>query len=337
MMKAIQFKAMQSIDDLNVAEMIEIEKPTATGRDVLVSVEAVAMNPVDTKVRPKAGDDDRILGFDAAGTVVECGDLVDGLELGDKVYYSGNIQRSGSNAEFQLVDERLVAKRPGSISPAQAASVPLTGLTAWEALFDRLLIDRDGGNEGQTLLIIGGAGGMGSMGIQLAKLAGLTVVATASREKSSAWCRDLGADHVIDHRDSLLSQLQELGIDAVDFVANFNNTSAYWEAMGEVLAPQGKVVLIVEPEGELHLGRAYKTKSVTIVWEFMATRPIFNTPDVGRQAGILGQLAELIDAGKLKPSVGEVMGTINVENLVAAHRAIESGRTIGKLVLEGWD
>lgn len=337
MMKAIQFKAAKSINDPNVAEMIEVEKPSASGRDVLVRVKAVAMNPVDTKVRPKLGDDDRILGFDAAGTVVECGELVDGLAIGDKVYYSGNIQRSGSNAEFQLVDERLVAKRPSTVSAAQAASVPLTGLTAWEALFDRLLIDRDGGNKGQTLLIIGGAGGMGSMGIQLAKLAGLTVVATASRDVSSAWCRELGADHVIDHRVPLLPQLQEIGMESVDYIANFNNTSAYWEAMGEVVAPQGKIVLIVEPEGELHLGRAYKNKSVTIVWEFMATRPIFNTSDVARQAWILGQLAELIDAGKLKPSVGEVMGAINVENLVGAHRAIESGRTIGKLVLEGWD
>jgi len=335
MMKAVQFNPAESINDPNVAAMIEMEKPIVSGRDVLVRVEAVAMNPVDTKVRPKVGGEARILGFDAAGVVVECGELVDGLELGDKVYYSGNIQRSGSNAEFQLVDERLVAKRPESISPAQAASVPLTGLTAWEALFDRLLIDSD--NEGRTLLIIGGAGGMGSMGIQLAKLAGLKVIATASRESSAAWCRDLGADHVIDHRAPLLPQLQELGIQAVDYVANFNNTSAYWEAVGEVIAPQGKVVLVVEPEGELHLGRAYKTKSVTIVWEFMATRPIFNTPDVGRQAWILGQLAELIDTGKLRPSVGEVMGTINVENLVAAHQAIESGRTIGKLVLEGWD
>ncbi len=332
-MKAIQFKAADSI----VAEMIEIEKPSAKGRDVLVRVDAIAMNPVDTKVRPKVGDDDRILGFDAAGTIVECGELVDRLELGDMVYYSGNIQRSGSNAEFQLVDERLVGRRPGSISPAQAASVPLTAVTAWEALFDRLLIDRNGGNSGQTLLIIGGAGGMGSMGIQLAKLAGLTVVATASREESSAWCRELGADHVIDHRDPLLPQLQQLGVEAVDYIANFNNTSAYWEAMGEIVAPQGKVVLIVEPEGALQLGGAFKSKSVTIVWEFMATRPIFNTPDVGRQAWILDQITELIESGNLRTTVGEVMGTINVENLVAAHQAIESGRTIGKLVLEGWD
>ncbi|MES2997238.1 MAG: zinc-binding alcohol dehydrogenase family protein [Verrucomicrobiota bacterium] len=335
-MKAIFFQAGKALDDPQAAVLREIETPQPTGRDVLVKIEAVALNPVDTKVRPDAGEDDAVLGYDAAGAVTAIGEDVKFLAIGDKVYYAGDIKRPGTNAEFQLVDERIVGNRPENLTVADAAALPLTALTAWEALFNRLMIDSGGKDSGRTLLIIGGAGGVGSIAIQLAKWAGIRVIATASREESSAWCRDLGADDVVNHHNPLRTQIEKLGLDNVDFIANFHDTAQYWETMGDLIAPQGRVVLIVESSENLPLGGAYKSKSVSISWEFMFTRSMFATADQEKQRGILNEIAKLIDAGVLRTTSNGSAGKISAENILAAHKAIESKRTVGKIVLAGW-
>jgi NADPH2:quinone reductase len=294
------------------------------------------MNPVDTKVRPATGAEPKVLGFDAAATVVAVGDKTKLLKVGDKVYYAGDITRPGTNAQFHLVDERIAAVRPGSLDAAASAALPLTSLTAWESLFERLGIDPAGTQKGQSLLIIGGAGGVGSIGIQLAKLAGLTVIATASRSESEQWCRDLGADHVINHREDLAPQLAALGFETVDYIANYNNTDAYWKTMGQVIAPQGRIVLIVEQTGDLEIGGPFKFKSVSISWELMFTRSMFQTPDMAKQHEILKRIAALIDSGQIRTTANGTLGTITAKNIIKAHTLIESGRSIGKLVLEGW-
>ena len=236
-MKAYQFQPGLTASDAQAAREVELPTPTANGHDLLVRIEAVGLNPVDTKVRPAAGAEPKTLGFDAAGVVEAIGDAVTLFKIGDLVYYAGDITRPGSNADYQLVDERIAAIRPTSIDAAAAAALPLTSLTAWESLFDRLHIDPEADNSGKSILIIGGAGGVGSLGIQLAKMAGLTVIATASRPESSTWCESLGADHVVNHAEPLGHQLNAAGFPLVDYIANFNNTDAYWDEMGELIAP----------------------------------------------------------------------------------------------------
>lgn len=332
-MQAIQFQPGLSLDNPGVALAVEIPTPSPAGHDILVKIEAVGLNPVDTKVRPAADAEPKTLGYDAAGIVEAIGDAVTLFKVGDPVYYAGDITRPGSNADFQLVDERIAAIRPTSLDASACASLPLTSLTAWEALFDRLDIDPEADNTGKTLFIVGGAGGVGSMGIQLAKLAGLTVIATASRPDSKAWCLELGADHVVNHREPIPAQLEALGFASVDYIANFNNTDAYWDIMGQIIAPQGHIVLIVEQSGTLDIGGPYKLKSVTISWELMFTRSLFKTPDIARQNHILTRIAELIDAGKIKSTGNDSLAPLNAENLIKAHQLIESGKTIGKLTI----
>jgi zinc-binding alcohol dehydrogenase family protein len=273
--------------------------------------------------------------IDAAGAIEAMGDAVTQFKSGDEVYYAGDITRPGSNAEFQLVDERIVGRKPRALSFAEAAALPLTTITAWEALFERLGIDRKGGNRDQSLLIIGGAGGVGSIAIQLAKLAGLTVIATASRPETVQWVLDLGADKVIDHRQPIPGQLRALGHREVDFIANFSNTDAYWDVMAEIIRPQGRIVSIVENAKPLDLN-LLKSKSVTFVWEFMFTRSMYQTPDIGVQGQLLSEVAALIEAGKLRTTLTETLSPINAENLRAAHAKAESGRAVGKLVLSNW-
>ncbi|MDA8527161.1 zinc-binding alcohol dehydrogenase family protein [Opitutaceae bacterium] len=332
-MKAIQFQPGIALDQPNAALEVELPAPIAEGHDILVKIEAMGLNPVDTKVRPGADAEPKTLGYDAAGTVEAIGDAVTLFKVGDPVYYAGDITRPGSNADFQLVDERIVGIRPKSLDAAASAALPLTSLTAWESLFDRLHIDPEADNSGKSILIIGGAGGVGSMGIQLAKLAGLTVIATASREESMAWCRELGADHVVNHRESIPNQLKAIDIPQVDYIANFNNTENYWDIMGEVIAPQGHIVLIVEQVGTLDLGGPYKLKSVSISWELMFTRSLFTTLDIQKQHDILTRTAELIDMGKIKSTANSAMSPLNVANIVKAHTFIESGQSIGKLTI----
>lgn len=338
-MKAVALTRYLPIDDPHALLDVELDLPEPGPHDLRVRVEAVSVNPVDTKVRaPKAQVEStpRVLGYDAAGIVDAVGDAVTDFTVGDAVYYAGDITRSGSNAQFQLVDARIVARKPASLDFPAAAALPLTVLTAWELLFERMPYSIDGGGAGKTLLVIGGAGGVGSIAIQLARLAGFTVIATASRDETAAWCRTLGADHVIDHRQALAPQLQALGLDAVDAALNLADTDRYWDALGELLAPQGHVGLIVEPAGALKIGDPYKAKCIGIHWEFMFARARFKTTDMGEQGRILARVAELVDAGKLRGTLTETLSPISAETMREAHRRLESGRTIGKLAVSGW-
>ena len=338
-MKAVALTRYLPIDDPQSLVDVELDAPVATGRDLLVRVEAVSVNPVDAKVRapkPQVEAQPRVLGYDAAGVVEAVGPEATLFKPGDAVYYAGDVTRPGSNAQFQLVDERLVARKPASLDFAQAAALPLTAITAWELLFERMPYSIDGGGAGKSLLVIAGAGGVGSIAIQLAKLAGFTVIATASRAETIAWCREMGADHVVDHREALAPQLQALGFDSIDAAVNLADTDRYWDALGELLAPQGHVGLIVEPSGALRIGDPYKAKCIGIHWEFMFARPRFRTADMGEQGRILARLAGLVDSGKLRGTLHDTLSPINAASLREAHRRLESGRTVGKLALAGW-
>ncbi|MGN7724482.1 zinc-binding alcohol dehydrogenase family protein [Luteimonas sp. 22616] len=339
-MKAVALTRYLPIDDPQSLLDVELPKPSApTGHDLLVRVEAVSVNPVDTKVRapkPQVEAAPKVLGFDAAGVVEAVGEQVTGFKPGDEVYYAGDITRPGSNAEYQLVDARIVGHKPKSLDFAHAAALPLTALTAWELLFQRMPFDPEHGGDGKALLVIAGAGGVGSIAIQLARRAGFTVVATASRAETTEWCKAMGAHHVIDHRQPLAPQLAALGFEQVDAAINLADTTRYWEALGELLAPQGHVGLIVEPSAPLNIGDPYKLKCIGIHWELMFTRPRFRTADMGEQGRILERVAALVDAGELRSTHTETLGRIDAATLREAHRRLESGGTIGKLVLAGW-
>lgn len=338
-MKAIGLTRYLPIDDPQSLLDVELARPEPTGHDVLVRVEAVSVNPVDTKVRapkPQVEAQPKVLGYDAAGVVEAVGDQVTLFQPGDEVYYAGDITRPGSNAQFQLVDERIVGRKPATLDFAQAAAMPLTTITAWELLFDRMPFSIDARHDGRSLLIIAGAGGVGSIAIQLARHAGFTVIATASRPQTIEWCKTMGARHVIDHRQPLAPQLAALGFEQVDAVLNLADTDRYWNAIGDLIAPLGHVGLIVEPSGLLKIGDPYKAKSVGIHWEMMFARPRFRTPDMIEQHRLLNRAADLIDAGELRSTHTETLGPINAANLREAHRRLESGTTIGKLVLAGW-
>ena len=319
---------MKAIDH-NFAE-IELPKPSPSGRDLLVKVEAVSVNPVDYKQRKTQASGSRVLGWDAAGTVEAVGSQTSLFKPGDAVYYAGDVTRPGCNSEFHLVDERIVGRKPKSLDFAQAAAMPLTSITAWEAFFDRLKVKRD-----TALLIIGGAGGVGSIGVQLAKVAGLEVSATASRPESVAWVKSLGADHVIDHRKEMRPQLEALGKKHVDYIACFNDLDQHWAAIGDLIAPQGAIVSIVGNQRPLAQD-AIRAKSATLCWELMFTRPRFQTPDMIEQHRLLDQVADWLDGGKLRCTLKETLCPINAANLRKAHAKLESGTMIGKLVLKGW-
>ncbi|MGE5640741.1 MAG: zinc-binding alcohol dehydrogenase family protein [Clostridia bacterium] len=338
-MKAIVRPQPLPIADPGSLVDADLSKPAPAGRDLLVKVEAVSVNPVDTKRRmevPPPNTPPRVLGWDAAGTVAGVGKDVSLFKEGDRVYYAGDVGRPGSNSEFQLVDERIVGRMPKKLSAAQAAAMPLTSITAWEAFFDRMRIDRHGKDKGKRLLIIGGAGGVGSVGIQLAKLAGLAVVATASRPETREWVKGLGAQQVIDHRQPLKPQAEAAGFAAFDYIANFSgDLDLHWPAMSELIAPQGYAVAIVGNQKPMALD-AFRMKSASFCWEFMFTRPRFETPDMIEQHRLLNEVAELLDAGTLKCTLKETLRPINAANLRQAHARLESGTMIGKLVLEGW-
>lgn len=338
-MKAIALTHYLPIDDPQSLLDVELPTPVATGHDVLVRVEAISVNPVDTKIRspkPQVEAQPKVLGYDAAGVVEAIGADVSLFRPGDEVYYAGDVTRPGSNAQFQLVDERLVGRKPATLDFAEAAALPLTVVTAWELLFDRMPFSIDAEGNDRSLLIIGGAGGVGSIATQLARHAGFTVIATASRPQTIAWCRSMGAHHVIDHRQPLAPQLESLGYRQVDAVLNLADTDRYWETIGELIAPLGHVGLIVEPSGLLKIGDPYKAKSIGIHWEMMFARSRFKTPDMIEQHRILNRVSSLVDAGELRATHSETLGPINAANLREAHRRLESGSTIGKLVLAGW-
>ncbi|WP_148717005.1 zinc-binding alcohol dehydrogenase family protein [Chitinolyticbacter meiyuanensis] len=337
-MKAVALTRYLPITDPDALLDVTLPKPVASGRDLLVRVEAISVNPVDYKVRApkdKVEPSPRVLGWDAAGVVEAVGPEVTLFRPGDAVYYAGDITRPGSNAEFQLVDERIVAAKPRTLGYAEAAALPLTAITAWESLFDRLRVDRHGTDAGKTALIIGGAGGVGSIAIQLAKQAGLTVIATASRPESRDWVLKLGADHAIDHRGDLVAAVRQLGLKYVDYVLCFNDTDGHMAAMAELIVPQGNIVTIVENAQPLRL-EPLKPKSAGFLQEFMFTRAMFQTPDMIAQHQLLTEVARLVDAGALRTTVGEHYGAINAANLRRAHVTLEAGRAIGKIVLAGF-
>jgi zinc-binding alcohol dehydrogenase family protein len=337
-MKAVALTHYLPISDPQSLFDTDLPTPLPTGHDLLVRVEAVSVNPVDTKVRaPKeeVEKSPRVLGWDAAGVVEAVGTDVKRFKMGDEVYYAGDITRPGSNSQFQLVDERIVGHKPHTLSFAEAAAMPLTTLTAWEGLFERLHIDRHGTNHEQSLFIIGGAGGVGSIAIQLGKLAGLILIATASRPETQEWVKAMGATHVVDHRQHLPTQLGALNFACVHFIANFSNTDIYWPIMAELIRPQGKIVSIVENSKPVELG-LLKSKSATFSWEFMFTRAMYRTPDMDMQGKILDEVADLLDTKKLRPTLTETLTPINAANLRQAHARLESAHSIGKLVLAGW-
>ena len=339
-MKAIASPGPLPADHPEAFQDIELPKPHPRERDLLVRVSAFSVNPVDTKIRlvkraPEQDQSPRVLGWDAAGIVEEVGTGVRLFRKSDEVYYAGSLLRPGCNSEFQLVDERIAAAKPGSWNMAQAAALPLTAITAYEALFDRMAITRDRPLKGLTLLIIGGAGGVGSIAIQLAKLAGLQVVATASRPESEAWCRAMGADFIIDHMAPLLPQLQERGCSTVDYILNASSTDRHWGAMAEVIKPQGRICALVNAEHPLDLN-VLKQKSVTFSWEFMFTRAMYETEDMIRQHELLKEVAGWIAQGHIQPTLTETLSPITAANLRQAHTRLEQGHMIGKLVLADW-
>lgn len=333
-MKAVALTHYLPIENPNSFLDVDLPKPTPEGHDILVAVKAVAVNPVDTKVRaPKDGVEEppRVLGYDASGVVEAVGPNVTLFKAGDEVYYAGDITRPGTNSEFQLVDERIVGHKPTSLTHAKAAALPLTAMTAYESFFDRLGIDRDGADAGQTILIIGGAGGVGSIGIQLAKLAGLTVITTASRPDTIAWVKELGADHVINHHEDMVAQVRDLGMQHIDHIAIFNDMR-HWDAAVELIRPQGGIVSIDAVDLPMPMA-AMKTKSASFHWEFMFARAMHKTPDMIEQHNLLNHVAKQVDAGKICTTAQETLSPINAENMRKAHAMVETGKTIGKIVL----
>lgn len=341
-MKAVGYTTNLPVTESQSLLDIELPMPVASGRDLLVKVKAIAVNPVDYKIRQNVAPEQgqyKVIGWDAAGEVVATGEDVVGFEVGDEVYYAGDLTRPGSNAEYQLVDERIVGRKPQSLSDAQAAALPLTSITAYELLFDHLGLELQSltgkRNSDQVLLITGAAGGVGSILIQLAKqLTGATVIATASREASKEWVRQLGADWVINHKQALKPQLQALGFEQVTHVASLNATQDYFETFIDLLAPFGHIALIDDPQSIN--GMLLKPKSLTLHLEFMFARSMFNAGDMARQGQILNHIAELVDTGVIKTTASQQLGAINAANLRNAHKILESGSAIGKIVLEGF-
>ncbi len=337
-MRAVGYQKSLPIDDPAALVDIELPKPEPAGRDLLVEVRAISVNPVDTKVRRRAAPEAsawKVLGWDAAGTVVGVGPKVARFKPGDAVFYARSIDRPGANAEFHLVDERIVGRKPASLDWAQAAALPLTSITAWEALFDRIDIRKPVPGAAPAVLIIGGAGGVGSIAIQLARrLTGLTVIATASRPETRDWARELGAHHVIDHAKPLAGEVAALGLGAPGLVFSTTNTETHLAEIVQLIAPQGRFALIDDPT-RLDVN-PFKRKSVSVHWEFMFTRSSFETPDMAAQGELLDAVARLVDEGAIRTTLSQTLGAIDAANLRRAHALIESGRAMGKIVLAGF-
>ncbi|WP_127128766.1 zinc-binding alcohol dehydrogenase family protein [Pseudoflavitalea rhizosphaerae] len=334
-MKAVGFKTSLPISEAESFIDFETDKPVPTGRELLVKITAISVNPVDFKVRQNSAKDKvldmpKVIGFDAAGVVEAVGEAVTLFKPGDKVFYAGDINKPGSNAEFQLVDERIVGRKPASLSIQEAAVMPLTSLTAWELLFHRIRINEK--DKGKSILIIGGAGGVGSIAIQLAKkIAGLTVITTASRPETTEWAKQQGADHVVNHKD-LVNEVRKAGFQQVDFILDLVDTNGYWDAMAELIKPQGSIASITGSQTPVALIKL-KTKSVAFFWESMFTRSTFQTDDMIEQHHILNKVAELLDNGTLKSTLNETLEGLSAANIRKAHQQLESGKTIGKLAI----
>ncbi len=338
-MKAVGYFKSLPLSEADSLIDITADNPAPTGRDLRVAVKAVSVNPVDAKVRMRAaagpGEPAKILGYDAAGVVEAVGPDVTLFKTGDEVYYAGSVVRQGTNSEFHLVDERIVGRKPKALTFAQAAAIPLTGITAWEMLVDRLGVVRGAASDGRALLVMGGAGGVGSILIQIArKLTGLTIIATASRPETRDWCLKRGAHHVIDHSKPMAEQIKALGTLNVALVASINGTAKHLPAIVDLIAPQGKVGLIEVPP-TIDAAPVMR-KAVSLHWESMFTRSMFGTPDMIEQHKLLNEISAMIDRGDIVTTAAMELTPINAANLKKAHAQIESGTTIGKVVLSGW-
>tara|TARA_B100001059_G_C17767357_1_gene546385 strand:+ start:393 stop:1400 length:1008 start_codon:yes stop_codon:yes gene_type:complete len=335
-MKAIGYQKSLPIENELSLQDIELETPTAHGHDILVEVKAVSVNPVDFKIRqamPAAEGEYKVIGWDATGVVKSVGENVSLFKPGDKVWYAGDITRSGSNVQFQLVDERIVGHMPSSLSYGEAAALPLTSITAWELLFDRLNVAKN--DDSKSILVIGAAGGVGSIMVQLLKQrTKLNIIASASRAETISWLEDLGADTIVNHRNPLSEEFAAKNLSEVDYVVSLNNTEQHLPEIEKVVKPQGQFALIDDPE-TLNIV-PFKNKSVSVHWELMFTRSLFKTDDMQEQHVILNNVATMIDQGQIKTTVGEHLGKINAANLRKAHQHLESQTAKGKVVLEGF-
>lgn len=337
-MKAVAYRESLPIDDASSLLDVELPTPVAAGRDILVKVEAISVNPVDTKVRqrvdPKGAD--KVLGWDAVGTVAAVGPEVRRFKVGDAVWYAGDRDRAGANSEYHLVDERIVGRKPSTLGAAEAAAMPLTTITAWELMFDRLGIPHGTQGKPATLLVVGAAGGVGSMAVQLARrMTGLTVIGTASRPETRAWVEAMGAHRVVDHAKPLDGEVLAVAPEGVDYVLSLTKTEQHFTAFPKLMKPQGKLGLIDDPAEMIDI-RLLKAKSLSLHWESMFTRSGFKTDDMGEQGHLLDEVANLVDAGVIRSTMREHLGTINAANVRRAHQILESGTAIGKLVLEGF-
>ena len=337
-MKAVGYRAAGPISNKDALEDIELPVVAPTGRDIRVAVRAVSVNPVDTKIRrgvaPPVGEY-RVLGWDAAGVVEAVGPEASLFKPGDEVFYAGSLERAGSNSELHLVDERIVGRKPRSLGFAEAAALPLTAITAWEAIFDRLDVARPTREGGGMILVIGGAGGVGSLAIQiLRKLTNLTIIATASRAETQAWVKEMGAHHVVDHRSPLHEEIKRLDLGAPGFVFSTTETDKHFDSITELMAPQGRFCLIDDPP-PLDIMKL-KRKSLSLHWELMFTRPLYGTADIEEQHRLLNTVSEMVDEGRIRSTMTAHYGRINAANLMSAHALIESGKARGKLVLEGF-
>lgn len=338
-MKAIAAFASLPADNESALQDIVLPDPVATGHDLLVEVHAVSVNPVDTKVRrglpAQAQAEPKVLGWDASGIVRAVGPEVTLFRPGDRVWYAGALNRAGSNSQLQLVDERIVGRMPSTLGFAEAAALPLTAITAWELLFDRLGLEF-GAHAGEKLLVVGAAGGVGSILVQLARqLTGITVIGTASRPETREWARIFGAHHVIDHSMPLDTALQDASLGEVDYAISLTHTDKHFTALVNAIKPQGKLALIDDPE-PIDV-RLLKRKSISLHWELMFTRSLFSTPDLQAQHRLLNEVAQLVEDGRIRTTLAQNMGAINAANLRRAHAFIESGAASGKVVLEGFD
>lgn len=335
-MKAIGYKENLPIDNVNALQDITLDTPKATGRDILVEVKAISVNPVDYKIRANRPSPDgnwSVIGWDATGIVTAVGEDVTLFKVGDEVWYAGDLTRQGSNAEYQVVDERIVGKKPSSLSFAEAAALPLTTLTAYEMLFHRLEVSKDDANK--SILVIGAAGGVGSILVQLAKkLTKLHIIGTASREETTSWLKELGADTVINHRNKLSEEFEKYNLPAPEYVVSLNATEHHVDEIVKLIKPQGKFGFIDDPK--VINVMPFKGKAVSTHIELMFTRSMFQTDDMIEQHNILNEVSELIDNGTVRTTLGENFGTINAENLRKAHAFLETGKAKGKIVLEGF-
>ncbi|HEX7340440.1 MAG TPA: zinc-binding alcohol dehydrogenase family protein [Rhodanobacteraceae bacterium] len=337
-MKAVGYQTAGPLERGDALVDIHLETPTASGHDLLVAVKAISVNPVDYKIRQRVSADPgqwKVLGWDVAGQVVAVGEKVTLFRPGDEVFYAGSLGRAGANSEYHLVDERIVGRKPTTLTWAEAAALPLTALTAWEMLFDRLMITRPVPGAAHAIVIVGGAGGVGSIAIQLVRaLTDLTVIATASRPETRQWALDLGAHHVVDHSRPLADEVAKLGIGAPAFVFSTTHTDRHADQIAQLLAPQGRFGLIDDPEA--FVVNPFKSKSISVHWELMFTRSMFATADMAEQGRILNEVANLTEQKKIRSTLAQTWSPIRADNLKKAHALLESGKAIGKLVLEGF-